>query len=166
MKKIMALVLAAMLVLGICSFASAEAEVPEGYPAIIEGLDFGGAEVYIYDWWSDGTRSDDPSEDQQLQYDYWDWLEETYNVKIIQTALSDWAGNPTELANKVANKDDSVLCLIGISGGFAGDQYILLYNTYCNIEDWEEVRGASLEVAYKILMENGIQPFSGELLPI
>ena len=53
-----------------------------------------------------------------------------------------------------------------VSGGFAGDQYILLYNTYCNIEDWEEVRGASLEVAYKILMENGIQPFSGELLPI
>ena len=53
-----------------------------------------------------------------------------------------------------------------ISGGFSGDQYILLYNTYCNIEDWEEVRGTSLEVAYKLLKENGIQPFSGELLPL
>jgi small conductance mechanosensitive channel len=51
-------------------------------------------------------------------------------------------------------------------GGFAGDQYTLLYNTYCNIEDWEKVRGASLEVAFKLLMENGIQPFSGELLPL
>jgi hypothetical protein len=53
-----------------------------------------------------------------------------------------------------------------VSGGFAGDQYILQYKTFCNIENWDDVRGASLEVAYKILMENGIQPFSGELLPL
>ena len=51
-----------------------------------------------------------------------------------------------------------------VSGGFAGDQYILMFSTYCNIEDWDGARGASLEVAYKILMENGIQPFSGERL--
>ena len=119
MKKIIALVLAAMLLLGCCSFAAAE-EVPEGYPAIIEGLDFGGADVYFYDWWSDDTRSDDPSEDQQLQYDYQDWLMETYHVKVHLQALSDWAGNPTELANMVANKDNSKLCIVGISSGFAG----------------------------------------------
>ena len=53
-----------------------------------------------------------------------------------------------------------------VSGGFAGDQYVLQYKTFCNIENWDDVRGASLEVAYKILMENGIQPFSGELLPL
>ena len=53
-----------------------------------------------------------------------------------------------------------------ITGGFYGDQYILAYKTYCNIEDWGTVRGASLEVAYTLLMENGIQPFSGELLPL
>ena len=92
MKKIISLVLAAMLLLGCCSFAAAE-EVPEGYPAIIEGLDFDGADVYIYDWWSDDTRNDNPSEDQQLQYDYQDWLMETYNVKVHQIALSDWAGH-------------------------------------------------------------------------
>ena len=109
MKKIISLVLAAMLLLGCCSFAAAE-EVPEGYPAIIEGLDFDGADVYIYDWWSDDTRNDNPSEDQQLQYDYQDWLMETYNVKVHQIALSDWAGNPAELANIVANKDNSKLC--------------------------------------------------------
>ncbi len=53
-----------------------------------------------------------------------------------------------------------------VSGGTAGDQYVLQYKTFCNIENWDDVRGASLEVAYKILMENGIQPFSGELLPL
>ena len=39
MKKILALVLAAMLLMGVCS---ALAEAPEGYPEVIEGLDFGG----------------------------------------------------------------------------------------------------------------------------
>ena len=82
MKKIMALVLAAMLLLGCCSFAAAEEELPEGYPAIIEGLDFDGAEVYIYDWYSTGTRSENPTEEEQLTYDYRDWLEATYNCKI------------------------------------------------------------------------------------
>ena len=45
----------------------------------------------------------------------------------------------------------------------AGEQYILLYNTLCEVKDWENVRAISLEVAYKILVENGIQPVSGEL---
>ena len=53
-----------------------------------------------------------------------------------------------------------------VSGGFSGDQYILLYNTYCNIKDWEDVRRSSLEVAFKILTENGIMPFSGKILPL
>ncbi|MBR6954752.1 MAG: hypothetical protein IKH77_06925 [Clostridia bacterium] len=119
MKKILALLLAAMMLMGCCS-VFAEGEVPEGYPAIIEGLDFGGADVYIYDWWSDDTRVNDPSEDQQLQYDYQDWIMKTYNVKVHVTALSDWAGNPTELANMVVNKDNSKLCILGISSGFAG----------------------------------------------
>ena len=53
-----------------------------------------------------------------------------------------------------------------ISGGFYGDQYILLYNTYCNIEDWEDVRTLSLDIAFRILTENGIMPFSGETLSL
>ncbi len=47
-----------------------------------------------------------------------------------------------------------------------GGQYILLYNTLCDIRYWEDVRPDSLEVAYKILMENGIQPISGDILPL
>ena len=68
MKKILSLVLAALMLLGCCSFAAAE--VPEGYPAIIEGLDFGGATVYIYDWWSNddenhSARTAEPDEETQ-----------------------------------------------------------------------------------------------------
>ena len=118
MKKIVALVLAAILVLGCCSFATAE--VPEGYPEIIEGLDFGGRTVYIYDWWSSGERSKEPTPEEELTYAYRDWLEETYNVKIVEKALSDWAGNPAELSNRVQNADDSELCIIAVAGDFAG----------------------------------------------
>ena len=119
-KKLFALCLTAVFCLACCGFAVAAADVPEGYPAVIEGLDFGGSEVFIYDWWSSGERSEEPSEEQKRQYDYWDWLEKTYNVKITEKALSDWASNPTELANMVANKDDSQLCIVGVGGGFAG----------------------------------------------
>lgn len=51
-----------------------------------------------------------------------------------------------------------------ISGGFYGDQYILLYKTYCNIKDWEDVRTLSLDIAFRILTENGIMPFSGDIM--
>ena len=117
-RIIIALLLAVMLCMG--SVVSVQAVAPEGYPPVIDGLDFGGKVVYIYDWWSDGTRSENPTDDQLKQYEYWDWLEDTYNVTIKQTALSDWEGNPAALAEMVANKDDSELCIVGISGGFAG----------------------------------------------
>ena len=126
MKKIMALVLAALMLLGCCSFAAAE-DVPEGYPAKIEGLDLGGQTVYIYDWWSNddaehSTRKEDPDEETQLLYDYRDWLEETYNVKIVNTAWEKggWAESPQELANMVNDGHADELCLIVIDPNFAG----------------------------------------------
>ena len=54
MKKIMALVLAAMMLLACCS---ALAETPEGYPAVVEGIDFGGASVWIADYWTGAAGS-------------------------------------------------------------------------------------------------------------
>ena len=95
MKKILALVLAAMMLLGMCS---AVAEAPEGYPEVIEGLDFGGRTVYIYDWYSSGERVAEPTDVQQAQYDYWDWLEETYHVHVVQESLGDWGGMTNALA--------------------------------------------------------------------
>ena len=44
MKKILALVLAAMMLLTCCGIAAAE-DVPEEYPEVIEGLDFNGKKV-------------------------------------------------------------------------------------------------------------------------
>ena len=126
MKKIIALVLAAMMLLGCCSFAAAE-ELPEGYPEIIEGLDMGGKTVYIYDWWSrddaeHSTREADPDEDTQKLYEYRDWLEKTYNVTIVNCAWEKggWQESPQELANIVNDGKADDLCLIIIDPNFAG----------------------------------------------
>ena len=71
MKKIIALLLAAMMLIACCA---AVAETEEGYPDVIEGLDFGGATVYFYDWWSNGERVEDPDDELAATYAYRDWL--------------------------------------------------------------------------------------------
>ena len=103
MKKLVALLLAVMML-----SAMALAEAPEGYPAVVEGIDFGGATVTIYDYWSgEGARVADPTEEQQAQYDYRDWLMETYNVKIEQKQGGDWDTCAEEMINFVSAPDGS-----------------------------------------------------------
>ena len=110
--------------------AFATPEVPEGHPPIRidpatgEAYDLGGRTVYIYDWWSDDDeehsgRDTDPDEDTQKLYAYRDWLEATYNCKIVETALGDWGSNPDELSNIVRNQDDSELRVIAVSADYA-----------------------------------------------
>ncbi len=103
MKKLVALLLAVMML-----SAMALAEAPEGYPEVVPGIDFGGATVTIYDYWSgDGARAAEPTEEQQAQYDYRDWLMETYNVVIEQKQAGDWETCAEEMINFVSAPDGS-----------------------------------------------------------
>lgn len=103
MKKLVALLLAVMML-----SAMALAEAPEGYPEVVPGIDFGGATVTIYDYWSgDGARAAEPTEEQQAQYDYRDWLMETYNVVIEQKQGGDWGTCAEEMINFVSAPDGS-----------------------------------------------------------
>lgn len=104
MKKLVALVLAAMMLCASIAFA----EAPEGYPAVKEGLDFGGKTVTIYDYWTGSAdRVAEPTEEQQAQYDYRDWLEATYNVKIVQIQGGDWGSCAEHMINFVSAPDGS-----------------------------------------------------------
>ena len=69
MKKLVALLLAVMMLS--CS-VMALAEVPEGYPEIVpEMIQAEPLTITIYDYWSgDGARAEEPTEEQQAQYDY------------------------------------------------------------------------------------------------
>ena len=112
MKKLVALLLVAMM---LCASMAALAESPEGYPEVVEGIDFGGAKLYIYDYWSSSSndRKDDPNPEEQAQYDYRDWIMATYNVEIEQVAKGDWGSNSTELVNFYnAPTDDLVLFIL------------------------------------------------------
>ena len=105
MKKLVALFLAIMLV---SVSAIVLAEAPEGYPEVKEGIDFGGKEIFIHDYWTSSTeRKADPNEEEAAQYAYRDWIMETYNCKITQIADGDWGSNATKLTEFVSAPDGS-----------------------------------------------------------
>ena len=117
MKKLVALMMALMMLLA-CTPVLAEA--PEGYPEIKEGIDFGGAEIYVYDYWTaSDERKAEPNEEEQAQYDYRDWIMETYNCKIRQIQKGDWTTNVQELTN-FCTAPDGTLCLYILPPDFVG----------------------------------------------
>lgn len=111
MKKLVALLLAAMMLL---ASVAALAETPEGYPEIVESMiQAEPITLTIYDYWSgDGARAAEPTEEQQLQYDYRDWIEATYNVKIQQIQGGDWGTCAEEMINFVSAPDGSLRAYI------------------------------------------------------
>ena len=117
MKKLVAMLLSLMMLL-VC--VSAFAEAPEGYPEIKAGVDFGGQQIYVYDYWTaNADRVAEPTDEQQAQYDYRDWLEATYNCKITQIQKGDWESNVTELIN-FTTAPDGTLCLYILPPDFVG----------------------------------------------
>lgn len=106
MKKFLALLLAALMVLGT---VSALAENPyEEYGIEIytdengNVIDLGGMEIIICDWWSSDwhdnignaeTAAGEATEEYRL------WLEETYNFTIKQVAATTWGDSPTDFTN-------------------------------------------------------------------
>jgi len=117
MKKLVALLMAIMMLLACTSVL---AEAPEGYPEIKEGVDFGGAEIFVYDYWTaSADRKADPNEEEQAQYDYRDWIMETYNCKITQIQKGDWTTNVQELTN-FCTAPDGTLCLYILPPDFVG----------------------------------------------
>ncbi|MBR5344977.1 MAG: hypothetical protein IK127_04055 [Clostridia bacterium] len=112
MKKLVSLLLMAAMMCALLVPAFAE------YPDVVEGIDFGGATIYIYDYWSgDGARNENPNEEQAAQYAYRDWLEETYNCKLVQMQKGDWGSQITEFTNFVSAPDYSYYTLWIIEPG-------------------------------------------------
>ena len=116
MKKLLALILAALMLLACTAALAEEAE----YPEVVDGIDFGGAAIYVYDYWTaSDERKAEPTEEEQAQYDYRDWIMSTYNCEIHQIAKGDWASNVTELTN-FCTAPDGTLCLYILPPDFVG----------------------------------------------
>ncbi len=115
MKKLVSLLLALMLVM-LCT-----ASLAEDYPEVVEGIDFGGATLYINPYWEQPPRSEEPTEEQELQYAYEDWLMEKFNVKVEYAKLGDWGdAQVEEVQNIVSTGDTSALRVILMPPGFVG----------------------------------------------
>ena len=111
MKKLVALLLAVLM---LSMSAMALAEVPEGYPEIVpEMIQAEPLTITIYDYWSGtGERAAEPTEEQQAQYDYRDWIEATYNVKVQQMQGGDWGTCAEEMINFTSAPDGSLRAYI------------------------------------------------------
>ena len=107
MKNLVALLLAGlMLFVNIAALA----EAPEGYPEVVaEMIQAEPITITLYDYWSgDGARKAEPSEEEQAQYDYRDWIEATYNVKFEQKQGGDWGTCAQEMINFASAADGSL----------------------------------------------------------
>ena len=93
MKKLISLIL--VLSLMACILPAAVAEAPDGYPEVVEGIDFGGKTLYISPFYEQmdinpAKRDENPDEDQQATYDYEDWIMKTYNVNVVFEQVGTW----------------------------------------------------------------------------
>ena len=106
MKKTLAMLLAIMMLLAVVPAMAEGVENPyEEYGVEIytdengEVIDLGGMEIVICDWWSSdwhdsiGTATTSAGEATE---EYRQWLEETYNFTIKQTAATTWGNSPTD----------------------------------------------------------------------
>ena len=61
-------------------------------PATGQTYDLGGMEIVIADWWSDpnGVVPEPTTEFGEIQLEYHEWLQETYNFTMVQKKVYEW----------------------------------------------------------------------------
>ncbi len=113
MKKLVALVLAAIMVM--CWLPSLAEDVENPYAedgveilrdADGKVLDLGGIEVIVCEHWTHDWHEDEPDTAYaEATKEYREWLEATYNFKIITRADTTWSTCPDDF-NNIATTDD------------------------------------------------------------
>jgi hypothetical protein len=91
------------------SVASSEESSP--YPILKDAngnvYDLGGMEIVIRDWWTD---PDAPKVEQgkyaDAQDEWREWIQETYNFKIVQKQISGWGSTPEDYTTYVRDGGD------------------------------------------------------------
>ncbi|MBR2661916.1 MAG: extracellular solute-binding protein [Clostridia bacterium] len=117
MKKLVSLLLVLMLAACIVPSFAEEDE----YPEIVEGIDFGGATLYINPYWAEPDRVENPDEDVQAMYDFRDWIMKAYHVNIVYEQLGGWGDSQVEeIRNIIDQKDSNTYRVILMPMGFVG----------------------------------------------
>lgn len=69
--------------------------------------DLGGMEIVIRDWWSSGEEAEPTNDFEEKTQEYREWIQETYNFKIKQVAISDWGSVPGDFTDYYNGNGDS-----------------------------------------------------------
>lgn len=69
-------------------------------------IDLGGMEIVIRDWWSSGVTDEPVSDYEEAREEYRAWIQEAYNFKIKQIAISDWESTPSDFIQYVESGGD------------------------------------------------------------
>jgi len=88
-------------------------------PATKKVYDFKGMSIVLGDWWTDPDAAP-ASKMQEDQKNFRDWIQSTYNVKIVQKQVAGWSSNPQFVSNYCMTGDESdpekyVFCIDGRS---------------------------------------------------
>lgn len=75
-------------------------------PATGKPYDLGGMEIVIRNWWSPEEMAEPQNEFEEAKYEYYDWIQETYNFKIRELAISDWGSAPQDFVDYVTTGGD------------------------------------------------------------
>jgi len=97
-------------------------------PATKKVYDFKGMDIIIGDWWSDPDRPA-ASKQQEDEMAWRQWTQDTYNVKITQTAVSGWGSNPQFVSNFcITGGDENYMFLIDGRSASTGMRANLFYD--------------------------------------
>ena len=69
-------------------------------------IDLGGMEIVIRDWWTQPDEDGPNNAFEEAQLEWREWIQETYNFKISQQAISTWASTPEDFLNYVSTGGD------------------------------------------------------------
>lgn len=91
--------------------SSTSEEEASPYPILKDAngnvYDLGGMEIIVRDWWTD---PDAPKVDQgayaEAQEEWRDWIQETYNFKLVQKQISGWGEVPQDFTDYVTQGGD------------------------------------------------------------
>ena len=117
MKKTLAMLLVLVMAFGLLAATAETYEFSTGETVEIRKdkdgntLDLGGIEVIIGDWWS-GEPAEPQTAAEEATAEYREWIQETYNFKIKQIAVSSWDQNPQFLADFVTTGGNENYVLI------------------------------------------------------
>jgi ABC-type glycerol-3-phosphate transport system substrate-binding protein len=66
-------------------------------------------EIVIRDWWSpsDGVPAEPKNAFEEARAEYREWIQDTYNFKICEMAISDWGSAPQDFVDYVSSGGDS-----------------------------------------------------------